>query len=53
MVTIDAFGIFAFVVFGVLLIAVVIIIVVLGSLPGRIAAWRGHRNLRQLRRRVG
>jgi len=42
MVTIDAFDIFAFVVFGVLLLAIVVIVVSLGSLPGKIAASRQH-----------
>ncbi len=42
MVTIDQFDIFAFVVFGVLLVAGVVIVVVLGSLPGKIAARRRH-----------
>lgn len=42
MITIDAFDIFAFIVFGVLLTAVVVIVVVLGSLPGKIAYRRGH-----------
>ena len=40
--TIDGFDIFAFIVFAVLLAAVVFIIVELGSLPGQIAAKRGH-----------
>lgn len=39
---IDAFDIFAFVVFGVLLAAGVIIVVTLGQLPGQIAQQRGH-----------
>jgi hypothetical protein len=39
---IDVFDIFAFFVFGVLLVAAVIVVVTLGSLPGRIAAKRGH-----------
>jgi Protein of unknown function (DUF3302) len=42
MVTIDAFDIFAFVVFAVLFAVVVVIVVVLGVLPGKIAARRGH-----------
>jgi len=42
MVTIDAFDIFAFVVFAVLFAVMVAIIVVLGGLPGKIAARRGH-----------
>jgi hypothetical protein len=42
MVQIDAFDVFAFVVFGVLLVAVVAMIVVVGSLPGKVAAQRGH-----------
>ena len=40
--TIDGFDIFAFVVFAVLLAAVVVIIVLLGALPGKIAARRCH-----------
>ena len=40
--TIDGFDIFAFVVFAVLLMVAVIVIVMLGALPGRIAAKRGH-----------
>ncbi|MGO9114719.1 MAG: DUF3302 domain-containing protein [Thermoguttaceae bacterium] len=40
--TIDAFDIFAFVVFAVLLVAAVVIIVMLGALPGKIAVKRGH-----------
>jgi hypothetical protein len=39
---IDAFDIFAFVVFAVLGLATVIIVVTLGSLPGQIAQKRGH-----------
>jgi hypothetical protein len=39
---IDAFDIFAFVVFAVLGLAAVIILVALGSLPGQIATKRGH-----------
>ena len=39
---IDAFDIFAFVVFGVLLVAAVVVVVTLGSLPGQIAHKRGH-----------
>jgi len=39
---IDAFDVFAFVVFGVLLLAVLAIVVSLGALPGKIAARRGH-----------
>ena len=39
---IDFFDIFAFFVFAVLLCAVVIIVVTIGSLPGMIAARRGH-----------
>src|SRR5438128_831787 len=39
---IDAFDIFAFVVFGVLLVAIVVIVVGLGSLPGNIARNRDH-----------
>jgi hypothetical protein len=39
---IDAFDVFAFVVFAVLLAAVVVIVVALGSLPGAIARKRGH-----------
>ncbi len=42
MVTIDAFDIFAFVVFAVLFAVVVTVVVVLGGLPGKIAAERGH-----------
>jgi len=42
MITIDAFDIFAFVVFGILLIATVVIVIVLGSLPGKIAVARKH-----------
>ena len=38
----DAFDYFAFVVITVLLATVVVIIVVLGSLPGKIAAERKH-----------
>lgn len=34
----DVFDVFAFVVFGVLLGAVVALVVIVGSLPGRIAA---------------
>ena len=40
--TFDGFDIFAFIVFAVLLAAVMAIIVLLGSLPGKIAAKRGH-----------
>jgi hypothetical protein len=39
---IDAFDIFVFVVFAVLLVAAVFIIVMLGALPSKIAARRGH-----------
>ena len=39
---IDAFDIFAFVVFAVLLVAAVVVVVSLGSLPGQIAHKRGH-----------
>ncbi len=42
MIAFDAFDAFTFVVFGVLLVTAVVIIVTLGSLPGRIAAQRGH-----------
>ena len=38
----DAFDYFAFVVIAVMLATVVIVIVVLGSLPGKIAAERKH-----------
>lgn len=38
----DAFDLFAFVVMAVLLAVVVVAIVTLGSLPGTIAARRGH-----------
>ena len=40
--TIDGFDIFAFVVFAVLIGTAVVLIVLLGSLPGKIAAKRGH-----------
>jgi uncharacterized BrkB/YihY/UPF0761 family membrane protein len=39
---IDVFDIFAFVVLAVLLATAVVIVVFLGSLPGKIAAQRGH-----------
>lgn len=39
---IDFFDIFAFVVFTVLLCTAVFVIVTIGSLPGKIAAKRGH-----------
>src|SRR5262245_19294396 len=39
---IDAFDIFAFVVFAVIAAAAVIIVVTLGQLPGQIAERRGH-----------
>ncbi len=42
MVTIDALDIFAFVVFAVLFAVIVTAVVVLGGLPGKIAAQRGH-----------
>ncbi len=42
MVDIDAFDYFAFVVLAVLLSTVVVAIVLLGGLPGRIAAGRNH-----------
>lgn len=42
MVTLDAFDYFAFLVMAVLLATVVVIIVLVGSLPGRIAASRNH-----------
>lgn len=38
----DAFDYFAFVVMGVLFLALFVIIVLLGALPGRIAASRNH-----------
>jgi uncharacterized membrane protein YozB (DUF420 family) len=40
--SLDAFDYFAFLVMAVLLATAVVIIVVLGSLPGRIAASRNH-----------
>jgi hypothetical protein len=39
---IDAFDIFAFVVFAVLLCTTLFIVVTLGGLPGKIATKRGH-----------
>ncbi len=40
--SLDAFDLVAFAVFGILLATAVVIIVTLGALPGRIAAKRGH-----------
>ncbi|MGO9107818.1 MAG: DUF3302 domain-containing protein [Thermoguttaceae bacterium] len=40
--TIDGFDIFAFIVFAVLLAVAVVVIVMLGTLPGKIAAKRCH-----------
>ena len=42
MIELDVFDYFAFLVLAVLLAAAVVIIVLLGSLPGRIAASRNH-----------
>ena len=42
MIEFDFFDLFAFVVFTVLVGVVVVAIVALGSLPGKIAAGRGH-----------
>lgn len=39
---IDGFDIFAFFVMGVLLLTIVAAVVILGGLPGKIAAERGH-----------
>lgn len=39
---VDGFDIFAFLVFAVLLAGAVVLVVLLGGLPGKIAAKRGH-----------
>jgi NADH:ubiquinone oxidoreductase subunit 6 (subunit J) len=48
MIQIDAFDIVAFIVLGVLLGAVVVVIVLLGGLPGKIAAVRNHPQARAI-----